>query len=211
MFKHFVGVNFIAGMMSLCVSGCISYPDKLTDCGMYELSSMYSVEYDVNIDAHTPDGIPVDTAGRTYDLEMIDEMALEVKECIKKNFPSFSVSKEVRLAASCSNVNFADEYRNTWNYGCWRVKFDPNWSIGCSGNQILSQGPPMPPGKQCGGKKDVITTKECPCRYRAAVYDKTFIITPDAKLFKDVLVRAVTSCKNPWGHPLLSECASPLR
>jgi len=210
MHKNFLFLAVFVGLCGLLFTpNCISYPDNLIDCGMNELSYMYYVDYDVNIDARTPDGIPVDTAGRIYDLEMLDEMALEVKECIKKNFPSLSVTKEVREAGACSEVDFRDSYWNTWNYGCWQVKFDPDWTVGCSGNQVLSQGPPVPAGTQCGGKKDMITTRECPCRYRMAVFGKTFVITPDARLFKDGLVRAITSCKNPWGHPLLSECASP--
>lgn len=208
--RHFIAIGVVFGMGIVSVPNCITYPDNLSDCGMFDLSYAYYVDYSVNIDAYTPNGIPVDTAGiGTYDLAMIDEMALEVKECIKKNFPSLSVSKEVRQSAACSSVDFSDEYWSAWDYGCWQVKFDPYWEVGCSGNQVLSQGPPVPPGTQCGGKKDMITTKACPCRYRMAVFEKTFVITPDARLFKDGLVRAVTSCKNPWGHELLSECARP--
>ena len=202
-------------LVNLCVSLChvpsclINHGPKLDDCGMNELSYMYYVDYDINIDSRTPAGIPVDKAGMMYDLSRIDDMASEVKNCLHKNFPDFKISKEVRESANCSKLEFKDEYWAAWNYGCWQVKIDPDWSIGCSGNQILSQGPPVPPGTRCGGKKDMITTKDCPCRYRVAVDGKTFVITPDARLFKDGLIKAVTSCKNPWGHKLLSECANP--
>jgi len=208
--KHFIVASLAFITIGFVMQfNCITYPDNLSDCGMYDLSYAYYTDYDVNIDHYTPNGIPVDVGNVYADFKVIDDKALEVKACIKKNFPDLRVSKEVRLLGECSSVDFKSSYWNAWNYGCWQVKYDPDWSIGCSGNQVLSQGPPMPPGTQCGGKKDMITTKDCPCRYRMAVFEKTFVITPDARLFKDGLIRAITSCKNPWGHPLLSECASP--
>lgn len=209
-FRYFILGSIVIIFDSLFMSNCLSYPENLSDCGMNRLDDIYYTDYDVSIDSRTPNGIPVDKAGMMYDLKRIDTITLEVKECLKKNFLNLTFSQEVREKANCSgSSNFESQYWQAFKYGCWQVKIDPNWSVGCSGNQILSQGPPVPPGTQCGGKKDMITTRDCPCRYRMAVDGKTFVITPDARLFKDGLVRAITSCTNPWGHKLLSECASP--
>lgn len=194
--------------IALLYPNCLSYPDNLSDCGMNDLSYAYYVHYSVNIDSKTPDGIPIDKGDVNVDLELIDEMSLEVKECLKKNFPTLSVTSQQRIEGECSDTEFSNSYHAAFNYGCWQVKFDPQWTISCSGHQILSQGPPMRPGEKCGGK-NLDPTKECPCRYRMAVFEKTFVITPDAQLFKDGLVRSITSCKNPWGNKLLAECASP--
>jgi hypothetical protein len=164
----------------------------------------------IEVDARTALGIPVDTGGAKHDLSRIDAMVLEVKACLKKNFPDAWIPQDVRFKASCHGQDFSDAYRKAFEYGCWQVKIDNNWVASCDGTQqLLSAKAPTMPGQTCGSKVGLYATEQCPCRYRVAQSGKTIVIPPDARLFKDGLVRIVTGCQNPWAHPLLTECVQP--
>lgn len=180
------------------------------DCKMHKAPNMVTHHYDeVDPDAKTPAGIPVDTGGKPHDLAMIDTMVFEVKQCLESNFPTFHIPSEVRDKTYCKTTNFKQSFDAAFNFGCWQIKIDNNWVKSCDGTQqLLSAQSPTIPGQPCGGKP-IIPTRECPCRYRVAITGKTLVVPPNARLLKDGLVRVITGCTNPWSHPLLSECARP--
>ena len=192
---------------------CRKNEDYMSDCGLYNKDYLYNLDYEVDINTKTPEGIPVDTGGKSYDLSHLDKMSNDVKKCLIDNFPDLVLPQEVLDKTYCtSGGDFSKSYNAAWGsgFGCWQVKIDNNWVYSCDGEQqLLSAIAPTPVGEVCGGKEDMITTKECPCRYRVAIVGKTILVPPDARLFKDGLIRVITGCDNPWAHPLLSECASP--
>ena len=195
--------TIVGGAMLLALVGCTPAPD-LGDCGMHRLDDQYFVDYNIAIDNHTAGGIPVDSGGYKEPLTRIDGIAEDVSDCLRETFPDDKLPPEVVRDAMCSALEFDVESLDA--RGCWQVKIDPEWIMSCSGHQVLSQGPPGNENKQCGGKA-AVATRDCPCRYRVAVQGRTFVATPDLDLLADGLVRATTSCKNPWGHPALSRCA----
>jgi len=198
-------------LLALPIIACLGCSGpSMKDCGLNRISNMSLDDYDVKVNTKTPAGIPVDTGGINYDLAYIDDMTYEVKDCLAKNFPDFTISDEVFKASYCRSKDFSSSYHAAWNFGCWQVKIDNNWVKSCDGKQqLLSEISPTMPGQSCGGKPNVIPTKECPCRFRVGIIGKTIVVPPDARLFKDGLVRAITGCENPWGHSLLAECAKP--
>lgn len=190
--------------------GQTSCGSSMRDCGMHKIPNMDTHHYDVDVDSRTPAGIPVDTGGVKRDLSHIDAMALEVKACLAESFPGLRLTDEVLDATYCPDKDFSSSYNAAFKYGCWQVKIDNKWVKSCDGKQqLLEATPPMMPGQTCGGKPGTGSTEECPCHYRVAVTGKTLIVPPDARLFKDGLVRAITGCQNPWAHPLLAKCARP--
>jgi hypothetical protein len=212
-------ISFIAIVFLIFFISCEKEPQEyMSDCGLYNKDYLYNLDYEVNIDSKTPEGIPVDSGGIYYDLTHIDEMSNDVRDCLIRNFPDLILPEEVLNKTYCTQLkgdkkgDFSKSYNAAWGYsfGCWQVKIDNNWVLSCDGKQqLLSAIAPTPIGKPCGGKEDMITSKECPCRYRVAIMGKTIVVPPDARLFKDGLIRVITGCNNPWAHPLLSECASP--
>jgi len=193
----------------LALAGCRA---SMKDCGVYSASNMDTHHYrgSIEVDTRTPLGIPVDTGGVEHDLNRIDTMVLEVKQCLSKNFPDFWISKEVRNKALCHAQDFSASYQAAFSYGCWQVKIDNNWVKSCDGaQQLLSAKSPTLPTQTCGSKVGLYGTEECPCRYRVAQTGKTIVVPPDARLFKDGFVRIITGCQNPWAHPLLTECVQP--
>jgi len=193
----------------LSVVGCRA---SMEDCKLFKSPNMETHHYkgDIEIDAHTPMGIPVDTGGVRRDLSYLDEMAMDVQACLTKNFPGYVIPKEVLDKTYCRTTNFTSTCRSAYDFGCWQIKIDNDWVPSCDGTQqLLSAKAPTLPTQSCGGKPDLVITKECPCRYRVAIDGKTLVVPPDARLLKDGLVRIITGCDNPWAHPLLSECATP--
>jgi len=198
-------------LLLLVALSIVSCRTTMEDCDLFKVPNMETHHYksDIEIDAHTPMGIPVDTGGVSRDLSYLDTMAMEVKACLDKNFPDHVIPQEVLDKTYCKTTNFTATCKTAYDFGCWQVKIDNNWKLSCWGtDQMLSATTGAPTGWTCGGKNMVIT-EECPCHYRVAVDGKTIVVTPDARLFKDGLVRTITGCENPWAHPLLSECAKP--
>jgi hypothetical protein len=193
----------------LLVIGCRA---SMKDCGVFTAPNMDTHYYrgSIEVDARTPLGIPVDTGGVKHDLNRIDAMAMEVKACLAKNFPERWISKEIRTKAFCHAQDFSAAFKAAFEFGCWQVKIDNGWVASCDGTQqLLSAKTPTLPSQTCGSKVGLYGTEECPCRYRVAQTGKTLIVPPDARLFKDGLVRIATGCQNPWAHPLLTECVRP--
>lgn len=87
------------------------------------------------------------------------------------------------------------------------MKVVSDWVPSCDHTQQLL---PTIAGPEGCVVKGLNPTEECPCRYRVGIAcPNVLVVTPSMYLYKDVLVRFVTSCADPWASPELHKCVSP--
>lgn len=86
------------------------------------------------------------------------------------------------------------------------LKVPSDWTYSCDGtDQVL---PFQTYDKTCKGKT---ATEACPCHFRALVQCPNIVIaTPNLLLYKDALIRFITSSTNPWESEFAT-CATPTK
>ena len=139
-------------------------------------------EFSVEVETTTENGIPVDTSGQEVDLDQIDELTIQLEECLDIVIPR----------------------------DCFIVKVAPNWyNSQCSGQEVFPCNTPI---SVCLAKEDITIDdlcllplgEECPpnkcrCACRATIQDNFIIVTtPDLRLYKAELARMVLGINNPW-------------
>lgn len=160
--------------------------------------------YEVNPEFTTKNGIAVDPTGQNISPDLIDGLTDEVENCLIEafGFPPV-IPEEVMRDSMCVGETFDLPIHRE----CLTVKIPDDWLLSCDGSQQLL--PNIAPRELCEAK-GLTPTPECPCRWRAGIQDnQTIVVTPSLYLYKDPLIRIVTGCNNPWGHPILSHCAKP--
>lgn len=156
--------------------------------------------YDVTHTSKTPKGISFDSSGMHISGELIDRLTDEVETCL--NGFAGTLPEDVSRASGCptTTLNPIDRSR-------FVVKVASNWQLNCDRTeQVL---PVLAGGAGCVAK-GLVPTQSCPCRWRAGIKcPNVLIVTPSFFLYKDVLIRYITGCINPWASPALAECATP--
>lgn len=177
------------------------------ECRRYTYTNQFNYEVDFN--QTTPQGIAIDLSGQDVSPELIDRLTDEVEQCLAETFGNPPVlPPAVVQDAQCRD----DTFSLPINRECFAVKIPNDWQISCDGTQQvlpISSTAYVAPDELCEAK-GLTVTPECPCRWRAGLQDNYIIVsTPSLYVYKDPLIRMVTGCNNPWGHPALSQCASP--
>ena len=177
------------------------------NCQHYNYANQFNYETDFN--QSTPQGIALDLSGQDISPELIDRLVDEVEKCLVENFGNPPVLPPVVVQdAQCRGKTFSLPI----DRGCLAVKIPNDWQISCDGTQQvlpISSTVYVAPDELCEAK-GLTVTPECPCRWRAGIQDDYILVsTPSLYVFKDPLIRMITGCNNPWGHPALSQCASP--
>ena len=172
---------------------------KNDQCPRYNFYNQFS--YKVRPTEKTAQGIAVDLTGQDVSLEQIDRLTNEVEKCLENAFGNPPhLPDDVRQKADCLVETFALPLKRK----CLTVKIPDDWTFSCDGRyQVLPQ---EAPAERCR-EKGIEPTPECPCRWRAGTQnDSVIVVTPNLFLYKDPLVRLVTTCNYPWAHPSLAAC-----
>lgn len=185
------------------VSACQSEQN----CQRYNYVNQF--RYEVNFTQSTPKGIAIDLSGQDVSPELIDRLTDEVEQCLAETFGNPPVlPPAVVQDAQCRDNTFSLPI----NRECFAVKIPNDWQISCDGTQQvlpISSTVYVALDELCEAK-GLEVIPECPCRWRAGLQDNYIVVsTPSLYVYKDPLIRMVTGCNNPWGHPALSQCASP--
>ena len=184
------------------VSGCIS-----SDCDYYQwgYSDGEFDHYDVNTTQITNEGIVFDPTGQNISPQLIDILTNEVNDCLITTFPNKILSETIMNASYCDNIEMPLPIDKT----SFVVKIPNDWILNCDNTQQVLPTPVKSGGDGCIDK-GLTPTEFCPCRWRAGIKCPNMLITtPSFYLYKDVLVRFITGCANPWASPELAICASP--
>jgi len=200
MIRTFVLVGLVLILATLsCVNGDC--------CDFYEYKSQF--HYQVRPSQSTTKGIAVDLTGQDVSLEVIDRLTDEVEACLKETFGVPPILPEdVRQKAQCRDETFNLPIARK----CLVVKIPDDWEFSCDKSQqvLPIKSTSYRPLDALCEAKGLEPTPECPCRWRAGIQDDNIIVaTPSLYLYKDPLIRLITGCNNPWGHPALSHCAAP--
>jgi hypothetical protein len=132
----------------------------------------------------------------------IDRLTNEVESCLAEEFGNPPVIPDDVINQSYCLYNTFDI---PFPRECITVKVVDDWVWSCDGTQQLI--PQEAPQELCDAK-GLSYDPNCPCRWRAGIQDNHIIVvTPDLFLYKDPLIRLMTSCNNPWAHPKISKCA----
>lgn len=158
--------------------------------------------YDVRYTLKTSKGIMYDSSGVLFEHEIIDRLTNEVEACLESRFGG-TLTKDVLDASGCPEQQF----KLPIDRSSFVVKVAQDWQLSCDQTeQVL----PITAGAAGCVAKGLIPTEFCPCRWRAGIKcPNVLIVTPSFFLYKDVLIRYITGCINPWASPTLAECAAP--
>lgn len=186
----------LLGAVVIFVFGCGTNPyDRNVDQNV--------VSYAVNYDAHTPEGIPVDTSGQQVSMQEIDTRIDNVITCLTQKYPK-GLPSDVMEKSSCLYSNILIDRTQLG------VKVAPDWhetpaqcdTIGWGTMQAF----PCSVDPQLCRDKGLTPSDECPCECRSAVLNNSIVVTtPNLHLFDDSLIRILTSCNNIWTTDL-AEC-----
>jgi hypothetical protein len=189
--KHCIVINVLFISISCTPNECVGYG--------------YSSQFDYDIDATeiTNGGIHVDTSNNTIDLSKIDRLTDEVELCLIEEFGNPPlIPEEVMMGSGCLINTFDIPLPRE----CLTVKIPDDWVWSCDGTQQLL--PYEAPQKLCD-EKGLDYNLSCPCRWRGGIQnDHVIVTTPNMVIYKDSLIRMMTSCNNPWAHTKLSNCAN---
>ena len=193
--------GFIKSLLLIGLCACSPIDEE---CGNYSFAAIE--DYKVNGETYTHEGIHVD-ADENYDLSILDRVTNEVYSCLQTTFPSLKLSSDVISDAWC----FKKKIRLVQK-SCFEVKIPSDWRLSCDGSQqVLKDEAPV---ESCKSKGLNGNFDECPCSWRAGIQQKEnttpiIVTTPNLYLYKDPLLRYITSCDYPWSSPPLSTCMSP--
>lgn len=158
-------------------------------------------KYEFNYDIITAQGIKVDTGGQDVDFDLLDKMTNEVQKCLLKTFGrNGKIPTRIQKEAYCSEIEFDPKIKKE----CLNIKIPTNWiwSNTQYNMQLLNDNAPFEGCARKGQKKE-----DGPCKWRAGISDSNIIVvTPNLYLYKDPLVKLITSCMGPWENKELSNC-----
>lgn len=189
-------------IFDVSVYGCVSY-----DCNSIEWG--YSGEefdhYPISSEQITNGGTIFDPTGQNISPELIDRLTNEVNNCLLNAFSNKLLSNNIINASYCDDEAIQIPIDKT----SFTVKIPDDWVLNCDGTQQVLPTPVQAGGEGCINK-GLTPDKYCPCRWRAGISCPNILITtPSFYLYKDILIRFVTGCANPWASPELAVCASP--
>jgi hypothetical protein len=192
----FVALSARAPQASVGCRGC----DEVT--WGYPESGLFN-RYSVGATRTTPDGIRYDDSGLNVAPQLIDRLTNEVERCLFLKFPE-RLSDTVKLQAGCDG----DLTFKPLNRASFVVKVASDWHLTCDGQQQVL--PIEAPAISCEYYKGEHPTLECPCSYRAGIKcPNILVVTPSLYIYKDVLIRFLYDCVDPWANKDLAACATP--
>lgn len=167
----------------------------------------YTGEFDyikVNPTKYTKDKISYDDGQLNINPDVIDRLTTEVETCLNKNFPN-GLPTEVMYRAICNTTIIPKKIDRS----SFVVKIADNYVLSCDKSQQMLPNPVRAGGSGCV-QKGLNPSETCPCRWRSGIQcPNKLITTPSMYIYKDVLIRFVTTCKDPWGNELMAQCAAP--
>ena len=197
-----LGVIAIISMPVSNSSGCI------TQGGCMEYQWGYSFEefdhYVFTPGFTTKEGIAYDPSEQNISPDLIDRLTNEVEDCLNSSFPNHTIPSDVATKSLCPTNTLPSSI----NRSSFVVKVANDWVLNCDKTQQVLPNPVIAGGSGCiaKGQNDI----PCPCRWRAGIKcPNQLVVTPSFYLYKDVLIRFITSCSNPWGSQEFSLCATP--
>lgn len=179
-------------LLALSTTSCI---DK---CWVYHYDWGFDYQVEPN---HTTDyGIRVDTSGVKYSQEifdMMDQMTIDVESCLAEEFPDGKNPD----GGWCQESQFSPKTDKE----CLQVKIPKSWHLSEeTGHQLLKD---VAPGEGCKAKG---LDASDGCYWRAGLQDGCKVITtPNLYLYKDPLIKFITTCDNVWYVEKFAKCASP--
>jgi len=183
------------------ISGCISYCDA-TEWG-YSYGEFDS--YNVNATKITTEGILFDPSDQNISPQLIDRLTNEVNNCLMNTFPNKSLPNDIITTSYCKQIKLPLPIDKT----SFVVKIANDWVFSCDKTQQLLPTPVKAGGEGCISK-GLTPNENCPCRWRAGIKCPNILITPPSfYLYKDILIRFITKCANPWNSAELAFCATP--
>ena len=151
----------------------------------YPTSYALVTDYDIEPNTETPKGIPVDTRKLEdevkVDLEKIDDIVFETKECLE--------DLDYDIDLSCLEIRVAGDWY--WAHD------DINQVFPCEIDQSLCDE------KVITGQLPLLNLK---CACRATIQGEAIIIPPNLGLLRSELVRLFTGINNVWTDEELKEC-----
>lgn len=153
----------------------------------------------------TPEGTLYDPSGLPISPELIDRLTNEVDKCLTAISPTGNLPSDMQSGSRCYQGSFQLPIAKK----SFVVKIANDWVLSCDGTQQLLPDPVKAGPAGCVAKGQT-PDAQCPCRWRAGIRcPNVLVVTPSFYLYKDVLIRFVTGCQNPWGNDVLAQCASP--
>ena len=138
---------------------------------------------------------------------MLDRVTDEVYSCLRHTFTNGKLSDAVISSSWCSQskIRFVKK-------SCFDVEIADDWRLSCDGSQQVLKD--EAPEESCKAKDLHRDFDECPCSWRAGIQQKEdttpiIVTTPSLYLYKDPLLRYITSCDYPWSSPPLAACMTP--
>ncbi len=199
-FLLLTAIVFLLLPLSSINTGCLSGCDEAT---WGYLPGIFD-RYQVSADYVTPGGTHYDPSGQNISPQLIDRLTHEVESCLLAEFPSGRISDHTMALSGCTGnavlhpinrTSFLVKIANDWSYTCdMKQEVLPVSGLGDAGCIAKGETP----------------TVECPCRPRAGIKcPNVLIVTPSFYIYKDVLIRFLLDCTDPWASPELAICASP--
>ena len=195
-------------LLALTGFGGISLLTSTTDCaicygGQWGYDYANFDHYTVDPTNTTPSGIAYDPSGLSVDGALIDRLVDEVETCLQGVAVNGELPPDVVSQSECAGKTIAFPI----NRKSFVVKIASDWIYSCDQSEQLL--PVAAPNSGCVAKGET-PTAQCPCEWRAGIKCPNAIITtPSLYLFKDPLIRFITSCKNPWANSQMAVCATP--
>ena len=164
-------------------------------------------QYSVHPTEITQTGIAYDPSGLPINPELIDRLTNEVETCLATAFPGGVIPLDVAAGSYCSATNFTLPF----DRHSFVVKIASDWVLSCP-DPVYGQQQLLPVSAGDSGciAKGLAPSAQCPCRWRAGIEcPNNLITTPSFYLYKDVLIRYMTGCGDPWAMVQFSTCAMP--
>jgi len=162
-------------------------------------------KYSISQTKRTRQGIIYDDSDLNIDPDTLDRLTNEVEQCLEFTFPQHLFTEEVKNLSICDSYDISLPIDRSSFY----VKVANDWVYSCDKTQELLPDPVIGGSLGCQNK-GLIETDKCSCRWRAGIKcPNILVVTPSLYLYKDVLIRFIGSCKNPWGTNELAMCATP--
>lgn len=157
-------------------------------------------DYEITINAITPNGVNVDDSGFFVDLSEIDRQIDEMEICVQQALLG-GIDIETARVQDCRAGG--QEYRTNFSdisveRDCLIVKVAPDWRVSNCSEEYMEIFP-CDINPQVCEDKGLEVTDGCPCQCRSIIQDENVIVTtPDLYLFRGELARMITGCNNPW-------------
>jgi len=160
----------------------------------------WGFDYKISDTVETDLGIVVDYGKNDVSLKEIDDLTIEVQDCLSQTIPDGIIENYENSYCKSGNVDISIDF------SCLTVKVPNRWDWSCDGKeQVLLEGAPQEGCRQKGFEYD----PNCPCRWRGGIQDsKIIIITPNLRMYKTMLIMFITGCDDIWENEKLSSCTN---